>query len=192
MMSISKSSISRFVLLVVCFGVATLSADTPEEIDGRVTHSRQVVGLFADALVAELKWALEHGDPADAVKVCHVVAPELAKDLSDQYHWDIGRTSLKTRNPNNNPDAWERDVLNTFEKRKREGESIAGLEYYEETKDGFRYMKAIPTKGLCLTCHGDNIPPEVQAKLDKYYPEDKATGFQVGDIRGAFTLIQRQ
>jgi hypothetical protein len=192
MMSISRSSMSRFVLILVCLGAASLSADTPEEIDARVAHSRQVVRLFADALVAELKWALEHGGPADAVKVCHVVAPEIAKDLSDQYHWDISRTSLKTRNPKNNPDAWERDVLNTFEKRKNEGEAIAGLEYYEKTKVGFRYMKAIPTKGLCLTCHGDNIPPEVQAKLDTYYPEDKATGFQVGDIRGAFTLIQRQ
>jgi hypothetical protein len=34
------------------------------------------------------------------------------------------------------------------------------------------------------------LKPEVVEKLDKYYPDDKARGFQVGDLRGAFTIRQ--
>ena len=78
-----------------------------------------------------------------------------------------------------------------FEQRKQQGEAIAKIEYYEETEQGFRYMKAIPTKGLCLTCHGETLSEPVKAALLKHYPDDTATGFNVGDIRGAFTIIQK-
>jgi hypothetical protein len=54
-----------------------------------------------------------------------------------------------------------------------------------------RYMKAIPTAAKpCLACHGAKISPEVAAKLDDIYPEDKARGYGAGDIRGAFTIRQ--
>jgi hypothetical protein len=33
------------------------------------------------------------------------------------------------------------------------------------------------------------MAPEIVSKLDELYPEDKARGFQVGDIRGAFSII---
>ncbi len=82
-------------------------------------------------------------------------------------------------------------MLQQFEQRKQKGEDIATLEYYETTQAGFRYMKAIPTKGLCLTCHGKTLAEPVKATLAELYPEDKATGFKVGDIRGAFSIIQK-
>ncbi len=52
----------------------------------------------------------------------------------------------------------------------------------------FRYMKAIPTAEPCLTCHGVNVAEPVKAKLAQLYPQDQATGFKAGDIRGAFTI----
>jgi hypothetical protein len=57
-------------------------------------------------------------------------------------------------------------------------------------KTVFRYMKAIPTAELCVACHGAEIPPDVAAKLEELYPQDKARGFQPGDIRGAFTITR--
>jgi hypothetical protein len=52
-------------------------------------------------------------------------------------------------------------------------------------------MKAIPTGGLCLACHGETIDPAVAGKIAELYPEDKATGFREGDLRGAFVVIDR-
>ena len=43
---------------------------------------------------------------------------------------------------------------------------------------------------LCLGCHGKSIAPEVKAKLAELYPEDKATGFSEGDLRGAFVVTR--
>ena len=189
------------------------AAETATESDPRVIESRVAVKAFGKELITQLKQALEEGGPVKAIKVCNSEAPEIASKLSSQYNWKIGRTSLKTRNPKNNPDEWETKVLQQFEQRKQNGEDVSKLEYYEEydvqeaqvsgedrtsgqttetTAKGFRYMKAIPTKGLCLTCHGDAIPESVKTTLIELYPEDKATGFKAGDIRGAFTVFQNK
>jgi hypothetical protein len=32
------------------------------------------------------------------------------------------------------------------------------------------------------------VKPEVLAVIRKHYPEDQATGFKLGQLRGAFTL----
>jgi hypothetical protein len=49
-------------------------------------------------------------------------------------------------------------------------------------------MKAIPTGEICLACHGESISPDVATAIREAYPQDQATGFSLGDIRGAFTL----
>ena len=52
-------------------------------------------------------------------------------------------------------------------------------------------MKAIPTGGLCLQCHGTAIAPKLAEKLSELYPEDKATGYSEGEIRGAFVVTRQ-
>ena len=106
----------------------------------------------------------------------------------------VGRTSLKVRNSTNAADDWELAVLKQFDARKAQGEPADKLEFFEvtdhESQKTFRYMKAIPTGALCLNCHGENIKPEVDAKLKELYPNDQARGFKEGDLRGAFTLAK--
>jgi len=55
----------------------------------------------------------------------------------------------------------------------------------------FRYIKAIPTVGICLSCHGDDVQDDVLAKIKQLYPDDQALGFNTGDIRGAFSLSRK-
>ena len=49
-------------------------------------------------------------------------------------------------------------------------------------------MKPIPTAGLCVKCHRGDLADEITNKVKSLYPNDQATGFNAGDIRGAFTL----
>ena len=60
----------------------------------------------------------------------------------------------------------------------------------EDGKTVWRYMRALPTGELCLGCHGaqEQLSPAVKAKLVALYPDDRATGYRIGDIRGAMTL----
>jgi len=155
-------------------------------------QSQAAIKEFAGTLKGSLVAAMKSGGPIEAITVCNQIAPAIAAELSKKYGMDIARTSLKVRNPNNAGDAWESDILQQFESRKEQGEEIKTLFVSESiTLAGnheMRMMKAIPTGKVCLKCHGSNIEPSVQTKLDELYPNDQAKGFKLGDIRGAFTI----
>lgn len=162
------------------------------DIKERMDAARAAAADFGKALLGELQKAIAASGPESAIGVCNVEAPQIAADKSAERHMTIRRTSLKLRQPDNKPDAWEMQQLQSFEQRKTAGENPATIEAGEYVeKDGkrvFRYMKAIPTGELCLACHGSTLKPEVAAKLKALYPMDAATGFKVGDLRGAFTI----
>ncbi|WP_297807964.1 DUF3365 domain-containing protein [uncultured Methylophaga sp.] len=147
---------------------------------------------FASSLKNALMEAMKDGGPIESIAVCNLVAPTIAAEMSKKYGMEIGRTSLRVRNPANEADVWETSVLQQFQNRLNGGEAIQKLTFSEkvETELGSnrRMMKAIPTDKLCLSCHGSKIAEPVQAMIDQYYPEDMATGFKLGDIRGAFTV----
>jgi len=184
-----KNTIYTFI---VALGLS--SAAMAGEIELRSKQSRIVVSDFMLLLKADLKAAMKEGGPGNAIRVCKNKAPEIAADISEKEGWRVARTSLKLRNPNNKPDAWELKIMQEFEKRKAGGEEIKKLEFAEiittNGKKQFRYMKAIPTGKVCLQCHGSQIAPDVVAALKTIYPKDQATGFKQGDIRGAFTITQ--
>ncbi len=57
----------------------------------------------------------------------------------------------------------------------------------------FRCTKAIPTAAEpCLMCHGSGLDPALKAEIERLYPDDQATGFKAGELRGAFTVTIRR
>ena len=185
---------SPAVLVFVLALCPATAAFADEDLAARIGASREAIKSFAGALQKQLKSAMTDGGPTAAIEVCNVAAPEIAQSESAARGWSVGRTSLKLRNPDNAPDEWELAVLRDFDARKAAGEDPGTLDHAEFVAvDGqriFRYMKAIGTQPVCIVCHGTSIGPEVVAKLDALYPDDRARGFTVGDIRGAFTISQ--
>jgi len=84
--------------------------------------------------------------------------------------------------------------LESFDQQMAAGADPNGLDWSEivtnDSRRQFRYMKAIPTGGLCLQCHGQNVAPGVHQKLNELYPNDQATGYSEGEIRGAFVVVR--
>jgi mono/diheme cytochrome c family protein len=142
--------------------------------------------------MGELTTALAAEGPASAIGVCREVAQVVAQDVSAREGLEVGRTSLRLRNPANAPDDWERAQLEAFVAAAASGADPTTLEHAEVvTENGaqvFRWMKAIPMGELCVQCHGPDVAPEVAAAIRAAYPEDQATGFRPGEIRGAFTV----
>ena len=168
---------------------------TPPEITAEVKASRAAAQQFGATLKDALQQAVNSGGPVSGITVCHDQAGQIADKLSQEQGMLVGRTSLKVRNPDHAPDNWELAVLKQFEARKAQGESADQLEFFavitdDQGQNTFRYMKAIPTATVCLICHGENIPSEVDAKLKELYPYDKARGFKEGELRGAFTMAK--
>jgi hypothetical protein len=183
-------SLSAVLLVAVVYHATVLAAEPESQVD----ESRAVAAEFMKTLKGELMQAMQEGGPVNAIGVCNLRAPAIAAEMGALKGWQVGRTSLKLRSLANAPDEWERARLESFEQRKQAGEDPAKLEYYavveQEGEPVFRYMKAIPTAELCLTCHGEKIDPAVAAKLAELYPRDQARGYKVGDIRGAFSFIE--
>lgn len=148
-----------------------------------------LVKMFAGTLKPALKEAFQSGGPVHAIEVCSKKAPEIARQLSRESGWQIKRVSLKARNSSTAvPDEWEQGILEEFDVRQRDGESVDQLFYAESRDDRFRFMKAQPVEALCLNCHGAALSPGVEQALNKYYPNDKATNYSLGQVRGAFSL----
>jgi hypothetical protein len=171
--------------------LATASAQTPD--DSNAAEAKVLVKEFFTTLKGELQGAISSGGPVSAIQVCKERAPAIAKTLSERSGWEVGRTSLKLRNPAlNGPDAWEKQVLQRFEERKAGGEDAKSMAFAEVIESGgerrYRFMKAIPTGELCLACHGEALNADIAEAIDEAYPNDQARGFALGDIRGAFTL----
>ena len=180
----------QIIIAFICsaaMGMAIAADQVPE-----VQEARDLVKKFFGELKSQLQSAMKNGGPVKAITVCNVTAPAIARNLAYDSGWEVGRTSLKLRNPANRPDTWEKRVLEDFAARKAASEAVMGMEFSQVVDNGggksFRYMKAIPVGEVCLICHGSDIAPAVQEQLKKLYPGDQAKGYALGDIRGAFTL----
>lgn len=187
-------------LLVIVSG-ASLAPVSAQKADAgaeaaRIQKARDVVQTLSDRFRVELTGALKgSGGAMGAIGVCQTTAPELIATAADESSFEISRVALRIRNPDNAPDAWEEGVMKTFQKQAKDGADVAKLEFSEivVTPEGdklFRYMKAIPTAEMCLACHGTDIKTDVKAEIQRTYPDDKATGFKLGELRGAFSVLQ--
>lgn len=160
-----------------------------QQSDKLVSDARALVKTFAGSLKQELLAAIKEGGLVNGIGVCNTVAPHIAEANSNE-NWTISRTSLRTRNPVNTPTDWQKMQLLAMDKQPvKDGKPVEFWEVVETSgQPEFRYMSAIPTQTLCLGCHGKSIDNGVKAKLAELYPEDQATGFSEGDLRGAFVV----
>ena len=179
--------------LLLVLSPITLTAGEPAPDTAWVDQSRQLAMQLGGQLKGELTKAIAEGGPMAAINVCYLRAPEIAAQLSQSSGARVGRTALRVRNPSNAPDDLERTVLEQFAADLGSGPIDRPLEAVFEIRRGDaverRYMRAIPTDALCLTCHGKTIAPELAAAIARDYPKDQAIGFEQGQLRGAFSVV---
>jgi hypothetical protein len=152
-----------------------------------VAQAKQRIKVFSSKLKTALLGAVQEQGFSHAVTVCKDKAPLIAQELSTDG-WTIARTSLRVRNIENAANDWEQVMLRKFDQRYKGGELAESLHSSKLDDEGFKYMQAIPTGELCLACHGKSVDPSLLQRIQTHYPEDKATGFTLKDIRGAFVV----
>lgn len=179
-MSPLKSILLALLLLSPSLAANASSAKLEQE-------AKQKIQVFAKSLKASLSTAIKTGGLSAGVEVCNEQAPSIAKSLSIN-NWQLSRISLKPRNTQNTPTPQQKKVLEMFEQQKAEGKPVNDLLFVKNNDDSFEMIKAIPTSDLCLKCHGKAIKPALQKTISHLYPHDKATGFSIGDLRGAFVI----
>jgi hypothetical protein len=161
-----------------------------EPADAELARAQAAVADLGQSLRAALKARLEQGGAVAAVDFCHDEAPAIAAAVSTRHGLRVGRTALRHRNPDNAPNAWQRDLLRDFATQAAAGAAPATLRATVRVglpdDVALRYAQGIPTEPVCLACHGSAVAAPVAAAIAAHYPHDAATGFDEGELRGMF------
>ncbi|MBL8728214.1 MAG: DUF3365 domain-containing protein [Planctomycetes bacterium] len=154
------------------------AADAPAQASRRAAAAAARDQL-ASQLLGELTAALADGGPAKAIAVCRERAPALAAQVGSERHLRIGRTSQRLRNPANRAPAWATAAI---------ASAAAEPTFFTGPDQQLGALYAIRLLPQCVQCHGrtEDLSAEVRSALRRHYPDDAATGFAVGDLRGWF------
>jgi hypothetical protein len=146
----------------------------------------QLISMTFDTLRNSLLAAIgEKGIPY-AISFCN----EKAYSLTTLYAADsitIRRASDRFRNPENQPDSLEVEVLKLFATQGPSPKLI-------RTTNEVHYIKPIMIQGMCLNCHGipnENIKPETLSAISEKYSNDKAIHYAENELRGIWHLTFR-
>lgn len=151
-------------------------------------EAASIVKRFGGQLRPALQDAMRTGGPQAAIEVCAEKAPAIAQSLSEGTGWEVRRISLKPRNVSALPDEWAASVLRDLDARAAAGEGVSTLFHEAEVDGEYRFVRAQAVEPVCLACHGETIAPSIKWQLDRFYPDDNATGYRLGELRGAFYL----
>ena len=180
-------------MLVLASTLMFHAARAEDPVPEWLTRSRLLTQHLGTELKAELTSALASTGPTGAIQVCRTRAPEIAAKLSHESGAVVSRTALRVRNPANAPDDLQRAILEQFADDLAAGHTEMPLEAAVEINRGgeieHRYMRAIPMDAMCVACHGKQLAPAVASAIASGYPADQATGFEQGQLRGAFSVI---
>jgi PAS domain S-box-containing protein len=116
-----------------------------------------------------------------------VAANRIGRLVARDLDYTIRHTSIRTRNRDNAPDAYERAALQRLA-ASREVPFIAEV----TTLDGsrvFRYLRAAVVDESCLACHGE--PASSPAFLREIYPPDRDPSYhyRLGEVIGAVSIV---
>ena len=196
----------RFSLIVLLFITVIFGGcggDKQEKPDSRLEQAKalqnendtlcreaadKLTVIFAGEVKDELTKALGQGGAVNAIEVCRVKAPKISQIFSINGV-KIRRVAERYRNLDNRATTRQLEILDGFK------DSLTAPKYVGEwtssdSGETYHYYKPIYTQPLCLNCHGglQTLSPGVIDAVRKYYPNDKATGFKVGELRGMFVV----
>lgn len=116
--------------------------------------------------------------------VCGAVAKRV-KEITGKEGFTVRHASAKNRNPANAATVEELALIDRFQTepgvRELQDETLVNGKRFS------RHTLPIYVEEACLSCHGakEKRPGFVVSK----YPEDKAYGFETGDLRGIISIL---
>ncbi|MCM4150354.1 DUF3365 domain-containing protein [Arenibacter sp. N53] len=142
------------------------------------------------ALGKNLMKAIQEKGADGAVEFCKLRAIELTDSISVMNNAQIKRVSDKPRNPLNKANKEELGYIASFKEQLASGMEVEPLVIPGNEEVTVYYP--ITTNTMCLQCHGkpnEQIKPTTLATLRKLYPEDKAVGYDVNEVRGIWSVV---
>ncbi|RHX78110.1 hypothetical protein DLM77_18815 [Leptospira yasudae] len=150
-----------------------------------------ILAELQNDLQKNLETSIQKKGIVNSFEVCKAISTQREADIQNEFPLlKIRMISEKPRNPNQQLETWETDTFDQW----RESEKT-GLKPYTMIFTESRQVKMLQPiliqNATCLKCHGEakDINPQVAKKIKELYPHDQATGYKLGDLRGAFSAV---
>jgi len=155
-----------------------------------LNRSQEITAQFQSELQTTLSTAIGEAGAVGAIGVCQSAAPAIAQALSDESGLSISRIARRNRNAEGGLSPELEPLYAQLEAAPMD--NGAPRKVHGSVDGAMVYLQAIPMKEQpCSVCHGTNIDPAISDAIAAAYPDDLATGFEPGELRGA-VLVQGQ
>ena len=183
----------RFFLLFLFFGAlvgmggcgsSESSADSqpPDSIRQAVEREIRALNQMRESLAATIDTPTV--DKSTFQRVCKPVGKR-AKEIGAENGWVVQQLAKKYRNPAHKLDPEAETLHEQF--AESPGLTDTWVRTVRDNTEGWRYARRITVQSSCLACHG---PKEKRpAFVKKGYPDDRAYGFEEGDLRGLYSVF---
>lgn len=177
----------RFIVIPLTLASSLLFA-SPLSDEQVIAKGDQASTLLVQKLGGELKGQMKNAGAIGALNFCSQNALNLTAQVASETKTSIKRLSLKNRNPLNAPSAQESALLNKWEALVKTGQPLPPNELVKVSEGTTVYYKPILINNeACLKCHG-NVEGELAKEIRAAYPDDKAMGYKMGDLRGMIAV----
>ena len=151
--------------------------------------AKSALKVTAQTFQSALMTAIQEEGVPGAIEYCNTNAMEIVKKLDDSLNISIKRVTNKTRNPADSLTGIEKEIWEAY--NYNPSQATAQLQEFSDTELIFTQPILIGS-GVCLNCHGGvgaEVTNENYELIKTRYPNDQATGYQLGDLRGMWRLI---
>ena len=142
-------------------------------------------------LSSNLKQALLRGGVSEALPYCSLQAGPLTRQVAKTNDVVLRRVSHEPRNPKNRADETEAALLKRFGKELADSKPPQPVVVRGDSGQAVYFAPIVLNNPLCLKCHGQpgtDIGAANLATIRELYPQDKATGFKLGELRGMWRV----
>lgn len=170
---------------------SVLSPDLEQWRTAALERGPEIVSQAGKALSGVLLEALQQGGATNALPLCSVQAIPLTAALAQANQVALRRVSHRPRNPINQANDQEIDLIERFSSQLRSGSKPSPEAVVSPSGAVTFYAPIVINTNLCLRCHGQSgidLDPQIIPILQERYPQDQATGFALGDLRGLWRV----
>lgn len=189
-----------FIAIILMSAAACSSKQDQTTEKREVAYSTEELAVYREdglqmalatkkVLGQNLQAAIKAKGTDHALDFCNIQAIPLTDSVSTAMDAIISRVSDQPRNPDNRANEEEVTIIETIRQTLADG----GQPKPQMVTQGDKVIGYYPiiTNELCLQCHGSEsaeVKATTMAKLKELYPEDEATGYGMGQIRGLFKV----
>lgn len=177
------------VLILSCSNKNSQNTLDLETYNRYLKSGSEISAQAQSALLSNVSEAIKKGGTLFAVEFCNLEVSGITDSLNNECNCSISRVSEKNRNPDNALETLTEQQLWKYFLSVHDTKMIHDTVVVVEGQAVY-YKPILTAMQTCLQCHGpeEKIDQATLNKINELYPEDKATGYSLNELRGLWKI----